>query len=117
VTPFDAGGFNHRLQGINDMTIEYDEKGKYYTDIVKKLPVPVVMQTASHLVRGLVHVREGERLKNELERDEMFLAVTDAAVYGADGKVLFSAPFMAVQRAQVVWIMPVDGEQQKDVSE
>jgi hypothetical protein len=99
------------------MTIEYDEKGKYYTDIVKKIPLPVVMQTVSHLVRGLVHVREGERLKNELEREELFLAVTDAEVYGFDGRVLFSTPFMAVQRRQLVWIMPAGGDQQKDAKE
>ncbi len=99
------------------MTIEYDEKGKFYTDIVKKLPVPVVIQTATHLMRGLVHVRDGERLKNELERDEMFLAVTSASVYSADDKVLFKAPFMAVLRAQIIWIMPVDEEDQKDLSE
>jgi hypothetical protein len=99
------------------MTIEYDEKGKFYTDIVKKLPVSVVMQTASHLVRGQVHVRDGERLKNELERDEVFLAVTHAAIYGADDKVLYTVPFLAVQRAQIIWIMPVDEESQKDLSE
>ena len=99
------------------MTIEYDEKGKFYTDIVKKLPVPVVIQTATHLVRGLVHVREGERLKNELERPEIFLAVTNAAVYNTDEKVLFSVPFMAVQRAQIIWILPVDNQGQKDLSE
>lgn len=99
------------------MTIEYDDKGKYYTDIVKKQPVPVVIQTVTHLLRGQVHVREGERLKNELERNETFLAMTNASVYGADDKVLFTVPFMAVQRAQVVWIMPVAEEQQKDLSE
>jgi hypothetical protein len=99
------------------MTIEYDEKGKFYTDIVKKLPVSVVIQTTSHLVRGLVHVREGERLKNELERDEMFLAVTNAVVYNADDKVLFTVPFIALQRVQIIWIMPVDEDPQKDSSE
>ena len=68
-------------------------------------------------MRGLVHVREGERLKNELERNEMFLAVTNAVVYNADDKVLFTVPFMAIQRAQIIWIMPVDKEGQKDLSE
>jgi hypothetical protein len=98
------------------MSIEYDEKGKFYTDIVKKQPVSVVIQTVTHLVRGLVHVREGERLKNELERSELFLAVTNAVVYGADDKALFTVPFMAIQRAQIVWIMPMDQESQKDLS-
>lgn len=99
------------------MTIEYDEKGKFYTDVVKKLPVPVVIQTATHLVRGLIHVREGERLKNELERNEMFLAVTNAVIYGAEDKILYTVPFLAVLRAQIVWIMPVGEEDQKDLSE
>lgn len=99
------------------MTIEYDEKGKYYTDIVRKLPMPVVIQTTTHLVRGLMHVREGERLKNELEREEAFLAVTDATVYGAEDKALFSASFMAVHRKQIVWILPVDEAQKKGQSQ
>jgi hypothetical protein len=105
------------VKGISVMTIEYDEKGKFYTDIVKKLPVSVVIQTTAHLVRGFVHVREGERLKNELERPEMFLAVTNASVYGSDDKIVFTVPFMAIQRAQIVWIMPVDEDSQKDLSE
>jgi len=99
------------------MTIEYDDKGKYYTDIVKKLPVPVVIQTVTHLVRGSVHVREGERLKNELERAETFLAVTQASVYGAEDKVLFTIPFMAIQRAQIVWIIQGDEEHRKGLGE
>jgi hypothetical protein len=99
------------------MTIEYNEKGKFYTDIVKKAPVPVVIQTVTHLVRGLVHVREGERLKNELERNEMFLAVTQATIYEAGDKVLFTVPFIALQRAQIIWIMPVEEESQKDLGE
>ncbi len=101
------------------MTVEYDEKGKFYTDIVKKLPVSVVVQTTTHLVRGLLHVREGERLKNELERTETFLAITDASLYGADDKILFTVPFIAIQRSQIIWIMPVNSkdDNQKDLSE
>jgi len=93
------------------MTIEYDEKGKFYTEVVKKMPVSAVIQTTTHIVRGLIHVRHEERLKNELERDEKFLAVTQATVHGADDKVLFTAPFMAVQRSQVVWLMPVEDDE------
>lgn len=96
------------------MTIEYDEKGKFYTDVVTKLPVAAMIQTTTHLVRGFIHIRQGERLKNELERDEKFLAVTNAVVHGAnDDKVLFNAPFMAVQRAQIIWIFPIEGEPQE----
>ncbi len=98
------------------MSIEFDEKGKYYTDIVTKLPVSAVIQTSAHLVRGFVHIRQGERLKNELERDEEFLAVTEASIIGADNQVIFTAPFLAVRRSQIVWIMP-DDEKLEDTRE
>jgi uncharacterized protein DUF6812 len=88
------------------MSIQYDEKGKFFTDIVPKMPVHAVMQTAVQQIRGSVHVREGERLKDELDRDEPFLAVTDASVLGPDGQVQFEAPFLAVRRSQIIWILP-----------
>ena len=88
------------------MSIQYDEKGKFYTELVPKIPVHAVVQTTSQLVRGKVHVREGERLKDELDRDELFLAVTDASIAGPNGQVQFQAPFLAVRRSQIVWIFP-----------
>lgn len=90
------------------MTIEYDEKGKFYTDIVTKISIPSVIQTATHLIRGNVYVRQGERLKDQLETDERFTAVTDAKVYDKEGSVVFSGPFLAIRRDQIVWIMPVN---------
>ncbi|WKZ35692.1 MAG: hypothetical protein QY332_18945 [Anaerolineales bacterium] len=90
------------------MTIEYDEKGKFYTNVVSKVAVHSILQTTTHLIKGLVHVRQGERFKDELEHVEHYVAVTNASVYDADGKVIFSGPFLAVQSGQIVWIMPVD---------
>ncbi|MDD2921707.1 MAG: hypothetical protein PHQ36_05410 [Anaerolineales bacterium] len=92
------------------MTIEYDEKGKFYTEVVTKIPAAVVIQTTAHLIRGLVHIRKGERLKSELEWDEKFLAVTQATIHDANDHVLFTAPFLAILRDQIVWIMPMDDE-------
>jgi hypothetical protein len=93
------------------MSIEYDEKGKYYTNIITKIPVSSILQTTTHLVRGLVHIRQGERLKDELENDENYVAVTNANVYDSNGNVAYSSPFMAVHKSQIVWIMPADETQ------
>ena len=90
------------------MTIEFDDKGKIFTDIVSKVAIPAVVQTTEHLIRGNVHVRRDERLKDELDRDKMFLAMTDASVIGADGQTLYQARFLAVRRAQIVWVMPAN---------
>jgi hypothetical protein len=96
------------------MTIEYDEKGKFYTNIVSKVAVPSIIQTTTHLIRGLVHIRQGDRFKDELETNEHYTAITEAKILDANGNVLFTSPFLAVQKGQIVWIMPanenVDGE-------
>ena len=94
------------------MSIQYDEKGKIFTDVVPKISVRAVVQTVVQQIRGRVHVREGERLKDELDRAEPFLAVTEASVLGPDGEVQFQAPFLAVQRSQIVWVLP-DEEKSK----
>ncbi len=94
------------------MTIEYDEKGKFFTDVISKTPVHAVVQTTSQLIRGKVHVREGERLKDELDREERFLAMTEASILAADGQVQFDAPFLAVQRSQIVWVLPEEGKRE-----
>lgn len=90
------------------MTIEYDEKGKYYTDRITKTPKSVIIQTTTHLIRGFIHVRLGERIKDELDNEVIFLAVTNATVHDTYGHILFQAPFMSVQRGQIVWIMPAE---------
>jgi hypothetical protein len=88
------------------MTIEYDEHGKIFTDIVSKISINVTVQTTTHMVRGRLHVRRDQRVKDELDRDESFLALTDVHVLGPDGQTLFQAPFLAVRREHVVWVIP-----------
>ena len=35
-----------------------------------------------------------------------FIAITDVTVLGADGQTLFQAPFLAVHRSHIVWVIP-----------
>jgi hypothetical protein len=72
--------------------------------------VPSIIQTTTNLIRGLIHVRQDERLKDELEIDERFLAVTDVSVMNAEGKEIYTSPFLAVQKDQIVWVMPLKEE-------
>jgi len=93
------------------MSIDYNDKGKYFTDVIPKAPIPALIQTAIHRIEGFIHVRTNERVKAELDRAELFLAVTDAKVLAEDGSVLYQAPFMSVARSQIVWVIPRDTEQ------
>jgi hypothetical protein len=95
------------------MSIEYDEKGKFFTNVVAKVPIMTTVQTTSQLLRGSIYIRKGERLKNELDLDEPFLAMTNVSILGADGTVQFSAPFLAVRRSQIIWVMPLQSENEE----
>lgn len=87
-----------------------DEKGKVFTEVITKVPVTVTMQTITNLVVGKIHIRPDQRLKAELDNNEPFLAITDASILDADGKVVHTAGFMAVRRDQIVWVIPDEGE-------
>jgi hypothetical protein len=88
------------------MSLEFNEKGKYFTDIISKVAVPAVIQTVMHRIEGSVHIRLDERVKDELDRSELFLAVTNAKVFDLDGTVLYETDFMTVSRSQIVWVIP-----------
>jgi len=96
------------------MTIEYDEKGKIFTDIVSKRTVYATVQTTTHLMRGRIHVRRDQRIKDELDLDEKFLALTDVNVLAPDGQILFQAPFLAVNRTHIIWVLPEQNKSEED---
>jgi hypothetical protein len=98
------------------MTIEYDEKGKIFTDIVSKVAIPATLQTTTHLIRGRVHVRRDQRIKDELDVNENFLALTDVSVMGPDGQTLFQAPFLAVRRSHIIWVVPEQDKSEEKTS-
>ena len=88
------------------MTTEFDEKGKRFTDIVTKRPIYATLQTTKHLMRGHIHVRRDQRIKDELDLNDKFIAVTEADILGEDGQVLYQAPFLAINRAHIIWVLP-----------
>ena len=88
------------------MTFEYDEKGKIFTDIVSKVSIPATVQTTTHLIHGHLHVRRDQRIIDELDLNENFLALTDVSVLDSDGQTLYQAPFLALRRTQIVWVIP-----------
>ena len=98
------------------MTIEYDEKGKIYTEIISKVPIQATIQTITHLLRGRLHVRPDQRIKDELDASENFIALTDVSVLGPDGQTLFQAPFMAVRRSHIIWVIPEQSKSEEKAS-
>ena len=88
------------------MSTEYDEKGKIFTEVVSKIAIYAMVQTTTHRMRGRLHIRRDQRVEDELDGNESFLALTEVSVLGSDGNILFEAPFLAVRREHIVWVIP-----------
>lgn len=93
----------------------YEEKGKIFTNTVTKKPIEALIQTTLHLIRGYVHIRPEERIKDVVNQEEPFLAVTAAKIFDNQGKTLYQSRFIAVNRAQILWLMPLDDLESEDV--
>ena len=94
------------------MTIHYDEKGKFFTDIISKKSVDVIIQTNTHRIEGKVHVRRGDRLSDELDRDVAFMAVTEAKIFDTGDQPVYTSDFLSVAKSNIVWILPSETEEE-----
>jgi hypothetical protein len=90
------------------MSIHFDDKGKFFTDVISKESVPVVIETPTSRIHGFIHIRPGERLKDEINQAEPFFAVTEATVFDMKGKEIYRSDFMAISREHIVWMLPED---------
>jgi len=88
------------------MATQYDDKGKYFTDIVSKLAIAATVQTVVQKIEGSIHVRLNERITDELDRDEPFLPMTSAKVFDQAGRMQYECDFISIRRSQIVWIIP-----------
>ncbi|MEA4907591.1 MAG: hypothetical protein GYA17_12605 [Chloroflexi bacterium] len=85
----------------------FEEKGKIFTQIISKTPVEVYIQLENYHIRGNIHTRPEDRIKDEVNLPERFLAVTDATIFSAQGEALQRTNFIAVNREHILWVVPV----------
>jgi hypothetical protein len=88
------------------MTIQFDDKGKFYTKIISKYSVHSTIQTTSHRIEGNIYVKQGERVLDELTSCGQFIAVTDASIYHPQGEILYNADFLTLNADHIIWIIP-----------
>jgi hypothetical protein len=91
------------------MFSQFEDKGKIFTQVVSKKPVSVIIQTTKNRIHGKIHIRPEDRVKDELNRRETFIAVTDAIVYSQENEIIFTSSFLTLNTEQIVWLIP-EGE-------
>jgi len=85
-----------------------EEKGKIYTQIIKKKPLAVTIQTESHTIQGTIYLRLDDRMIDSLNGNEKFIAITGASISDAQGNIVYQGDFLALNRDQIAWIIPAD---------
>ncbi len=88
------------------LTTPFEEKGKIFTRVVTKKPIEVTIETISHRIKGQIHIRPEDRIKDELNRGETFIALTNATIYNKVGEQLFQCNFISINCAHIVWLVP-----------
>jgi hypothetical protein len=89
-------------------TPSFDQKGKIFTEVISKKPVQVFIYTEKHIIIGEINIRPDDRLKDEINNNEQFLAVTNAVIKDFEGNTQFKTNFVAVNRQHVSWVLPID---------
>lgn len=89
----------------------FDDKGSKFSDIIAKITIPATIQTLTHRIQGNLHIREWERIRDALNKEDRFIAITEATVFNLKGDAILNTPFMLVNQEHVVWAVPEDERQ------
>jgi len=88
------------------MVTQYDYKGKIFTQVIKKEPLHVTIQTNQQTIRGTIHIRPETRLLDALNEQEHFLAVTDAVIFNSQNEEILRAGFITLNVDHIIWVTP-----------
>jgi hypothetical protein len=92
------------VKGQVGMSMRFDEKGKFFTDVISKEAVAVILQTPVNRI----YLRPGSIIKDEINQAEIFMAITEATIFDNSGQELYQSNFIAVHRDHILWILPVN---------
>lgn len=74
--------------------------------MVTTIQYPVIIQTTLNQIHGNLHAGENERIKDALNSNEIFLAITNVQIFNADGtSEQWRSEFLAINRTHVIWII------------
>lgn len=66
----------------------------------------VIILTSSYRIKGKIHLQPGARVTDFMIDSKNFVAVTNVEIWGHDGRLIMSSPFINVSRAHIEIITP-----------
>lgn len=91
-----------------------DLKGKYFSNLVYKDQIKVSIRTPSGCLEGYLHIQPNLRLKDVLNNDETFIALTDGNIGLPGGQGSKSFDFLALNKDQIIFVIEEEREDELD---
>jgi hypothetical protein len=89
------------------MSYRIDEKGKVFTTRVTKQSAAITARMGESIIYGMIHIAPDNRLKDELNNQEKFIAITQAQVWSVGGeRPLYETDVLIVNKDHLDWIFP-----------
>jgi len=96
------------------MSTRFDTDGKTFSHVVHTQGLAIVVQTKNNIIRGTLHLRDNERVKDALNTSEEFVALTNAQVFDPKGEtVLYETSFLALNRQSIAWVFEDEADYQE----
>ncbi len=100
------------------MDYRLDQKGKYYTTHVSKRTAHVQILAQGKLISGVMYLLLDNRVKDELNNGERFMAMTDAEVREPGSNTLLSqGETLILNKDQIVWVIPCESRDEPESSD
>lgn len=74
--------------------------------VIETKKLPIILQTAANRIKGKMHLRENERIKDALNTSDTFIAMTEVKVFDVNGLTLiYESGFLAINLKEVIWVI------------
>ena len=71
---------------------------------VRKSEVPVSLNLKTHIVTGFMHLGERESIHDVLNREALFVPLTNATLATPENHFYGTRPFVAVNKKNIIWV-------------
>ena len=99
------------------MYTQFEEKGKIFTQKITKEQKKVIIQTTQQKIIGTIHIQMDNRLIDELNGSNQFLAITDANIFDFENNLIHQSDFLSINTDQIIWVLPIEDEIKEGIEE
>ena len=71
---------------------------------IRKTEVPVSLKLKTYIINGSMHIADNESIQDVLNRDNLFVPITNATLATVNNQFYGTRPFIAVNKKHITWV-------------